>query len=399
MNKLYFLLVLLAVTASSCQREIETNESLDFGDLRYGSDIRFLIAEQKGPIDADALLYDLENKSFQTVIWQATDKNTCVLTHNYNMRYLFDSDGSCRMYECNGKSPYTARTYSRDWSWKLNGSTISMTDEFGNKCIGRVVYYDGEYLCYKGGWCGELRTLSGDETFYGTTLTATFDDNYTIVKIVDDRKSWLADDMLSYEVISNHFAADNDPRAADIMLYDNTPAEIDDEAFVEKLLNGAVLLGSMTPGTATDCIYGDITIYSREWKSGQLFYHEWSDIKFVFMENNVCRQCRKYRGHDDEGAPDETYQKVYIDDCWSYDAATNVLTTSTADALNNDEWKATVIYFNDNVAILRGEIMGMKPTGVTNTSNFYYIDFEAGDRAAILEEYNVNYYELFGFSE
>ena len=66
MNKLCFLLVLLAVTASSCQREIETNESLDFGDLRYGSDIRFLIAEQKGPIDADALLYDLENKSFQT---------------------------------------------------------------------------------------------------------------------------------------------------------------------------------------------------------------------------------------------------------------------------------------------------------------------------------------------
>lgn len=383
MRRIMFLLCAVSTMLVACQTERNQIDKggFDVNDIKYGSDLRFLIASQKGTIDIDALEHAVETKSLQSIISQVPMSNTHNVSHDERLRYLFDADGVCRMY-CKENSVETL--YSRDWQWSLNKNTCEfvMTDSFGNTCRAEVLYFNGEILCYKGALCGELRRLDA------TVLPEPESELYSVVRVVDDRTSWLSDNLVSYEVRYDDFVEDDDPRAAEVMHYASAPAEIDDEAFVDKLQTSVVWLTHEREGVKSGCCYGDAVLYSMV--DGRLYYHDSAKTKLVCMSDGVCRQCFTYRYETD--SEDRIVEKVYANCIWSYDAATNMLTTRYDAADDEFVWQAEVIYFGDNVAILRGDVMHTLPGGVD--TGFLYVDFECRDRTKILEEYSVSYDDI-----
>lgn len=380
MKKVFFLAI-IALYVLSCTKEPDhTEPNLDINNFMWGSDLRILINAQNDAIDINALIKDLKTKSLQSIYWQASMSNTYALTKDQTLRYCLDSDGTGRMYRCN-EDGSTAITYSREWEWDISDSEeLVMTDEYGNECRAKILYYDGDIVCYSGALCGEFKALDGVEIVDDSKI------RYSVAKFVDDRTSWITDSMVSHEVLYNGFLDEDDQRIVKIIECSETPAEIDDEAFVNKLLNSAFVIKNQYDGTKTGCIYGDICFYIK--KGGEYFWKHLDEKKLIFMEDGICRECFVYVHHENEEENDRLYSKVYAEENWRYDADTNTLITGYTDT--DMEWQANVIYYSGDIAILEGNVMYAN-TKDGYDGSYFYIDFELADRKAILEEYATNY--------
>jgi hypothetical protein len=181
----------------------------------------------------------------------------------------------------------------------------------------------------------------------------------------------------------------------------NADGDIDDDLFVETLVSKAFYIGYDAMGTESGCFYGDVSMYYINdgiwywWPTAGLSPYPSS---YLMMNDGVLRHCYKFEGVNDNRYDKYIGDMIYRETKWSYNSESNTLhTTGFGDIFAN--CTAEVVYFDGNVAILKG-IFDEKPLQYNNESIYglFYVDFTKKDRAELLKNHDLNFNDFYEYN-
>ena len=293
-----------------------------------------------------------------------------------NGNYILDANGDYIFAE------YDVYYHSRECSWRFDAAsnTIITTDEYGIEYSAKVVYYDGEKLIYEGMICDEFTSLPTEHLNF----------NYlTLVLLTENYAKWdeWKQIALSYDTYERYIVAKEDKRLTWMLdTIEKANGNIDDKLFVETLLSKVFYLGYEPDGVESGAHYGDPGVYINQdgvWYWKQLFEGGHYPSTYVMMEDGLLRDCHLYyNGTGDDKMEQFSGEEVYYTTKWSYDEATNTLQT-------NGNSKSEVLYFDGEVAILKGVINQFPLRFNDNDYGLFYIDFAKLERDEVLERYDI----------
>lgn len=401
MKTYIYLFAFIGITATACNEVVE-NPIID--DPK--SEFEILIENMQGEVDDALLLETLHTKGLESTAYRVSADSD--ETSESLIRYIFNEDGTCQLFSTlddlrvNYTSSYGEKNIgvcSRifDWNYDEETNTITTSDEYGGIYEAQILYFDGATLCYIGNVGGELTHEYNPLCIPNTTEGF---EVCRIVSIVDNRDTWLEDtihfDNLFYGIV--------DPRDRQynrIVELCNMDVEINDDAFVERLLNSTLNFNLVEDNGITECIYpGGMAprLYMIS-KDGTVWSNHDMPLKgysvpalSVMMEDGSCRECIDY-AHLYTSDTESEY--AYTLHEWEYDAETNTLITKHGqfdyDPLHIS--KAVVLYFDGDIAILRGHVLGF-PRIIESEETYlgldglFYIDLNVDDRTSVLEKYD-----------
>lgn len=415
MKRSILLLAVLGLGLSACS-DLQSKEDLGVVDggvveitnieeVITGNDMIKLLYSDKSEIDINSLSKSLNNKAFEQLFY--LDKSGLLDVSEINdyleegkhatkdVKFVFDKNGYGRQYrrvalDNNHRNSDKAYDYyqSQNLKWDYNSSdnTITMEDEYGNKSTAIVKYFDGKYMCYEGALGREAQSL-----YFNADVNGGAHRDYMLgcLMVVDDRDCWDCETPKSMEVMLFNFVDENDEYAKLIESIENSDNDIDDLCFVDIMCKSAINL-TADEQNMENCQYGRKYVYSV--KDGFMIYSGANNIYnnlMIFMDDNTVRCCSTFGEFSIWGSLNEEYkdlygsnEKVYVVNEWSYKADTNTINTY------NDKLSAEVVYFDRDIAILKGYLFhGELTNGIKCDYNYYIFDFNREDRAKVMEEY------------
>lgn len=375
MKKLIIITLLLSI-AISCNR-VDDDLSLD----STHTSIEELITSTDTPID-DVLLVDaLCNGGWETFAYQ--DSISSITEVESFVRYLFNVDGTCvALVELNvntptavhGVLPVGTPLYSRKYSWEYDSDNdiLITSDEYGNKHSAKILYFDGATLCYEGNICSEMMDKPKSVC--------------RIATLKSDVERWM-DGAHPYDTIVRNYIDPNDRRFKRMMELCTSENNIDDQAFIEALLTKSFSYMYDDKNSDSGVSYGDLGIYYIA--DDGIIYHKGLEVQnyfwahaLVMFEDNTLRECFSQWLFPERGT------LCYCEYTWEYDSNTNMLITPLLES------QAEVLYFDGDIAILKGSIMGIPNYYADRFKEaYFYVRFDRFNRETLLNEYKPYYKE------
>ena len=415
MKKYLFLLIALGLAACETAQNgidsIDTNVNLE-DDVITGEELISFLDAQKGEFDDIEFVEALTNKGLmqryhlQNIDIISPDLLTEMLKNiygsEYTTKFVFSPDGTCyHYYRELAKGGYDESFMEEDgyiymtseplkWNYDAEKNCLTTVDQYGNTSTSVILYFDGEKAYYSGAIGRESQWLSYSKDVNNGEY---IESNYGLLEMVDDRSCWSCDKPRSMEAMRWFNIEAGDAHAHMIEQVTATTNEIDDDAFLDKLYNSAINLCPDTSVVEDGCSYHKTYVYSVKddfmiWSLPQTILNH----LVVFMEDNTARCCSTYYNYKlfssiaEQKDCYELDDKVYASLEWRYDADTNTIFSC------NDKAQAEVIYFDGDIAILRGSLFGGIALSFPMNSDYDYFifDFNREDRAKVMEEYPID---------
>ena len=325
------------------------------------------------PIDDELLLNAIVSGGFESMAYQYRMEDSTQV--DSFIRFIFDEDGTCRALtnsdvEAHGVWPIGTPLYSHDYRWEYDkdGDVLTTTDDFGNSCSAKILFFDGKVLCYEGCICSEMMAAKGD-----VCRVATFK---------GDVDKWM-EGAQPYDTVVLNYVHPDDQRFKHMMELCESNNEIDDKAFVEALLTRSFSFLYDRDNPDSGVGYGDPGIYY--WDADGVVYYKGVEAQnyfwahaLVMFEDGTLRECFSQWLFPEKG---ELCYNVYN---WSYDEKSNTLVTPDYQS------QAEVLYFSGDVAILKGSIMGVPNIFAQHfTEALFYVRFDRFDRDMLMNDYKL----------
>lgn len=375
MRPILFFILALSSLFVACDK-VDNNVLLD--DSMCDTFDEF-VASSDAPIDDDLLLNSLVNGGLESSVYQKSQGDSEQVESF--VRFVFNEDGTCLAltkskvvysYFLYGDLPVGTPLYSREYSWTYNKERDMLTtiDNYGNSHSAKILYFDGVTLCYEGSICSEMMTADGSVC------------RMAILK--SDAEKWM-DGAHPYDSVVLKYVDPNDKRYQRIEELCAKQGDIDDDAFVEALLTRSFSFLYDRDNPDSGVGYGDPGIYYLD-ADGVVYYkgveaqnYFWAHA-LVMFEDGTLRECFSQWLFPEKG---ELCYNVYN---WSYDAETNTLNTPAFES------QAEVLYFDGDIAILKGSIMGIPNVFAEQfTDAIFYVRFDRFDRDTLINDYKPYY--------
>ena len=395
---LFTLSIILSTSFFACKDTV-TNIDNQQGNESEIYDINALIETQKEGFDNSDLesalkyyvleqeyrqLNDGEKQNNEVLIAFGEDNKAMMLTKQCVSEALKDDDGNY-LVDAHGNYAYKYTDvyyHSRECSWSFDTATniITTTDEYGIEYKAEVVYYDGKKLIYGGMICDEFTAIPTEHLGF---------DYLTLVTLTEDRTKWdeWLQKAISFDCTVRYIASKEDKRLNWMLqMAESANGIINDELFVETLLSKVFYFGYDAKGTESGYLYGDPGVYYNVggvWYWKLIFEGGHYPSTYVMMEDGTLRECYTYyNGAGDPEMEQYSDKEVYYATKWSYDAATNTLHT-------NGNSEAEVLYFDGEIAVLKGLIDKFPYQFGEEKYGLFYVDFTKLERKDILDKYNL----------
>lgn len=358
MRKLNLLLSITILALTACNRENDSTLPGEFDDSKLATKLCNTVLKSKYIEDANGTrTYDHKETIFN-------NDGTCYAIRQLEIEYLDEDKTLCK--EINY---YYSRSFT--WEYDVETNTLTTTDKQGNIKTATIVELDDEKIKYR----GEI----ADEMLHRGLIDNQKGGNNVSLAYFADSSSWQQEELLSYDAHFRMLADENDNRLNKINnLIAEANGTIDDNLFTELLTSKALYCGTDNEGTESGCFYGDRGIYYSY--NNQVYWCNTQVVggpepsTYIFMEDGTCRNCLTLTND----ISDPYYGKnCFTEYSWSYDAENNTLHTGRS--------SAEVLYCDNNIAILKGEIC--RWVGFYDYCLFH-IDFTTLDRENTLNKYN-----------
>lgn len=420
MKRFYILLAVLACSITACDtqptNEVNNNnpQTTIIDDFATGEDFYSFVTKD-WEIDDNAFVEALVSSGleqdfyFSETIFRAEDFQAEIDSYTeqpWNTKFVFSEDGTCRHYSrvkkwvvrnslffnvIGGTSGYVyMESEPLRWEYHADENKLITFDEYGNSSTAIILYFDNSFICYQGAIGREAQSLSYNKDVKSSRF---HNSEYGMVHMVEDRSCWSCDEPESMEVFSSRWVDKDDQRALMIQEAEAERGEIDDAAFLDKLCNSAIDL-TFESYNEDGCPY--IRTYVYAVKDDFMIHsgpqHVLNHL-MVFMDDGTARCCEilhQYTwacaGLEEKTEGMAPMDKVYVTCEWRYDADTNTIFSY------NDRAQAEVIYFDGDIAILKGDLFGGLMNDWPNGGDYdyFFFDFSRMDRAEVLEEYSTD---------
>lgn len=392
MKKFSLILIAASFCLIACEKS-PSDTSVENTDKQQNQDTISQLLASRGDIDYTDLEAKFASHVLQMEYYRLEDDPMGIKTERQILT-KFGDDGKCqavrkithidRIEGEDGEDLselYDGYYYGRECDWKFDAetSTLTTTDKYGKTFVAKVVYYDGEQLIYEG--------MIGDEFHADNIKRPDYITLSTFVEANDTWNEW-KEQAVSYDSVVNSIVADDDNRFNTMIeLCGKADGNIDDELFVNTLLGKVFYFGYDKTGTESGCFYGDVGVYCYEddiWYWFMQFEGGHYPGTYVMMEDGKCRDCYTFVNGTASPELDKLDgTPVYNELVWSYDKDTNILHTGNAS-------EAEVLYFDGNIAILRGVVNDFPYCSGDNVYGLFYVDFTKLDREEVLKSYDMN---------